>query len=65
MPSHQSEPDKPEVLKRPNRLLKFVGLLVALIALVYVAMAATAFLKQERQGPVTPRSMATAELQND
>ena len=62
MPTHQSDPEKPEVLKRPNRLLKFLGLLVVLVALVYVAMAATAFLKTERQGPVTPRSTAATEL---
>lgn len=61
MSSYKGEPDKPEVLKRPNRLLKFLGILAVLGAVVYVAVAATAFLKTERQGPVTTTSMATTE----
>lgn len=48
--------DKPPVLKNPHRLLKLLGVLLGVFALLYVGVAATAFLRT--QGRDDQRPMA-------
>lgn len=52
--------DKPAVLRNPRRLLKFAGLLLLLLALVYIGTALTGFLRNQEKRP-DPR-MTGAEV---
>lgn len=43
--------DKPPVLRNPRRLLHFAGLLLLLLALVYMGTALTGFLRNQEKRP--------------
>lgn len=42
---------KPSILRRPQRLLIVVGAILALLAVVYLATAATGFLRTQTKTP--------------
>ncbi|GEM_PF-2414970 len=50
---HPPPHEKPEVLKRKGSLMRFLAILVGLAILIYVGVAATAFLRTERD-PASP-----------
>ncbi|MFS0740612.1 hypothetical protein ABC365_08385 [Brevundimonas sp. 3P9-tot-E] len=43
--------EKPPILRRPRRLLILVGVLLVLLFIVYLATAATGFLRTETKVP--------------
>lgn len=43
--------DKPPVLRNPRRLLQFAGLLLLLLALIYIGTALTGFLRNQEKQP--------------
>ncbi|PZU55956.1 MAG: hypothetical protein DI552_10875 [Brevundimonas sp.] len=56
--------DKPPVLKNPRRLLKLLGVLLGVFVLLYVGVAATAFLRSQGsddQRPMTGDTQAPVE----
>lgn len=55
--------DKPAVLRNPRRLLKFAGLLLLLLALVYIGTALTGFLRNQEMRPDPRMTGAEAPLE--
>lgn len=55
--------DKPAVLRNPRRLLKFAGLLLLLLALVYIGTALTGFLRNQEKRPDPRMTGAEAPLE--
>ncbi len=55
--------DKPPVLRNPRRLLQFGGLLLLLLALVYLATALTGFLRNQEKRPDPRMTGAEAPLE--
>jgi hypothetical protein len=55
--------DKPPVLRNPGRLLQFGGLLLLLLALVYLATALTGFLRNQEKRPDPRMTGAEAPLE--
>ncbi len=55
--------DKPSVLRNPRRLLRFVGLLLLLLALVYLGAALTGFLRNQEKQPDPRMTGAEAPLE--
>lgn len=54
MNSIDENDEKPTVLRKPRSLLRFLMLLLALFVLIYVAIAAMAFLKNQSEAPSVP-----------
>ncbi len=50
--------DKPPILRQPRRLLMIVGAILALLFVVYLATAATGFLRTQTKVP-DPRMTGT------
>jgi len=50
--------DKPPILRQPRRLLMIVGAILALLFVVYLATAATGFLRTQTKVP-DPRMAGT------
>ncbi len=50
--------EKPPILRQPRRLLRIVGAILALLFVVYLATAATGFLRTQTKVP-DPRMMGT------
>lgn len=55
--------DKPAVLRNPRRLLRFAGLLLLLLALVYLGAALTGFLRNQEKQPDPRMTGAEAPLE--
>lgn len=55
--------EKSEVLRRPRRLLMLVGTLLALLLIVYLATAATGFLRTQMKSPDPRMTGAEAPLE--
>lgn len=55
--------DKPPVLRNPRRLLQFAGVLLLLLALIYVGTAATGFLRNQEKRPDPRMTGAEAPLE--
>lgn len=49
MPSHSPHDDKPPVLKRRGSLMRFLLILISLFLLLYVAVAATGFFRNQSE----------------
>lgn len=50
--------NKPSILRRPHRLLMVLGLILVLLFVIYLATAATGFLRTETKVP-DPRMTGT------
>lgn len=55
--------DKPPVLRNPKRLLQFGGLILLLLALVYLGTALTGFLRNQEKQPDPRMTGAEAPLE--
>lgn len=55
--------DKPPVLRHPRRLLRFAGLLLLLLGLVYLGAALTGFLRNQEKRPDPRMTGAEAPLE--
>ena len=55
--------DKPPVLRNPRRLLRFTGLLLLLLLLVYLGTALTGFLRNQEKRPDPRMTGAEAPLE--
>ena len=55
--------DKPAVLRNPRRLLKFAGLLLLLLALVYIRTAFSVLLTNQEKRPDPRMTGAEAPLE--
>lgn len=54
---------KPSILRQPQRLLMVVGAILALLAVVYLATAATGFLRTQTKTPDPRMTGSEAPLQ--
>lgn len=55
--------DKPPVLRNPRRLLRFAGLLLLLMFLLYLGTALTGFLRNQEKQPDPRMTGAEAPLE--
>ncbi|EGF93898.1 hypothetical protein CD944_12115 [Brevundimonas diminuta] len=55
--------EKPPILRRPRQLLMLVGALLALLFVVYLATAATGFLRTQTKTPDARMTGAEAPLE--
>lgn len=65
MASPYPNKDKPPVLKRPRSFKRFVLILLALGVLIYLGVAATAFLRNQTQPDATPHATSRERALNE
>lgn len=56
--------DKPTVLSKPKSLKRFLLLLLALFVVIYVAIGAMAFLRNQTEAPTVPSTPSSQEQSN-
>lgn len=56
MNSIDENDEKPTVLRKPRSLLRFLTLLLGLFILIYMAVAAMAFFRNQSEAPSVPAS---------
>lgn len=65
---HEPSETKPKILRRPGRLGRLLLILLAMFILIYVATAATGFIRAQKDSPPPrddDRPTATAPLNGD
>lgn len=61
MRSIDPKDEKPTVLKKPRSLMRFLLLLLSLFVLVYLAIAAMAFLRNQSETPSVPATAPASQ----
>jgi len=61
MNSIDENDEKPTVLRKPRSLLRFLTLLLALFILIYMAVAAMAFFRNQSEAPSVPASAPASQ----